>query len=110
MYRDTVTIRQDSSPAGSPVPDYSGEPFMTGVPCKITTIGGDSTYRGRMLEASVSHVVEMQYITGITPTMQLGVTGGIHTGADLNITSPRIVEAKGRARKLEIYVTQQAGR
>lgn len=110
MYRDTVTIQQDSSAAGSPVPDYSGAALMSAVPCKIQEIGGDSTYRGRMLEASVSHVVELQWMSGVTPTMRLYVTGGVHAGAYLNITSVRVVENKGRARKLEIYASQQVGR
>lgn len=108
MYRDTVTIQQDSSTTN--VPDYTGAALISSVPCKITCIGGDSTYRGRMLEASLSHVVEMQYMSGVTPTMRLSVTGGVHSGATLNISSVRVVENKGRARKLEIYATEQAGR
>lgn len=108
MYRDTVTIQQDSSTTN--VPDYTGAALMSSVPCKITCIGGDSTYRGRMLEASLSHVVEMQYVSGVTPTMRLSVTGGIHSGSILNISSVRVVENKGRARKLEIYAAEQVGR
>lgn len=107
-YRDTVTIQQDSSTTN--VPDYTGAALMSSVPCKIQSIGGDSTYRGRMLEASVSHVIELQWLSGVTPTMRLSVTGGVHSGAVLNISSVRVVETRGRARKLEIYATQQAGR
>lgn len=109
-YRDRITIQTDTSDAGESVPEYGVTNLATGVPCKIQTIGGDSTYRGRMLEASVSHVVEMQWITGVTPTMRLLVTAGVHNGAALNITSSRVIENRGRARKLEIYATQQAGR
>jgi hypothetical protein len=109
-YRDTVTIRPDSSAGGTGEPDYSGSATITGMPCKITTIGGDTTYRGRMLEARTSHVVEMQYIAGVTHTARLEVTGGIHVGKNLNISSVRIVEGNSRARKLELYCDERAGR
>ena len=109
-YRDTVTIQQDSSAGGTAEPDYSGAALIDGVPCKITTIGGDTTYRGRMLEARTSHVVEMQYYAGITPTMRLYVTGGIHVGSYLNITSVRVVDRSGKARKLELYCDEKEGR
>lgn len=109
-YRDTVTIERDSSPGGTEVPDYSGNPLIAGMPCRIQTISGDSTYRGRMLEAHTSHVVEMQWLDDVTPTCRLSVTGGIHAGALLNIVSTRPLEGGGRARKLEIYCTEQVGR
>lgn len=109
-YRDTVTIQQDSSTGGTAEPDYSGAALMSGVPCEIRTIGGDSTYRGRMLEARTTHVVEMQYLSGVTPTMRLSATGGIHSGRVMNIASVRVVERNGRARKLELYCEELAGR
>jgi hypothetical protein len=109
-YRDTVTIQQDSSANGSAEPNYSGTAFMESVPCKIQTIGGDTSYRGRMLEARTSHVVELQHISGVTPTMRLYVTGGIHNGSYLNIGSIRVVEGHGRARKLELYCEARPGR
>jgi hypothetical protein len=105
-----VTIERDKSANGTAEPDYSGEPFMAGLPCRITTIGGDTTYRGRMLEARTTHVVECQWIDGVTPTMRLNVTGGIHAGAILNITSRRVVEKPGTARKLEMYCEERPGR
>ena len=110
MYRDTVTIRPDSSAGGTAEPNYSGAATIIDVPCKITTIGGDTTYRGRMLEARTSHVVEMQYLSGVTHTARLEVTGGINSGKNLNITSVRIREDRGRARKLELYCDERPGR
>lgn len=109
-YRDTATIEQDSSAGGTAVPDYSGAALLSGWPCSIKTISGDSSYRGRMLEAQVSYVVEGQYYSGITPTMRLNVTGGIHTGKILNIGAIRPVEGNGRARKIELYCEERAGR
>lgn len=109
-YRDTVTIQQDSSAGGTGEPDYSGAALMAGVPCKITSIGGDSTYRGRMLEGRQTHVVEMQYVAGVTDTMRLSVTGGIFVGRYLNISEVRIIEKNGRARKLELYCGERVGR
>ena len=109
-YRDTVTIEQDSSANGTAEPDYTGAPLMSAVPCEIRTIGGDTSYRGRMLEARTTHVVECQWIDGVTPTMRLNVTGGIHAGHVLNISSTRIIEGRGRARKLELYCEERPGR
>lgn len=109
-YRDRITIQADTSSTSEEVPEYGSTDLATGIPCKIQTIGGDSSYRGRMLEAGVSHVVEMHWITGVTPTMRLLVTAGVHNGAALNIVSSRVIENRGRARKLEIYASQQVGR
>ena len=109
-YRDTATIEQDSSAGGSAVPDYSGAALISGWPCSVKTISGDSSYRGRMLEAQVNHVIEGQYISGITPTMRLTMTGGIHAGKIFHIGSSRIVEGNGRARKIELYCEERAGR
>jgi hypothetical protein len=109
-YRDTATIQQDSSAPGTAVPDYSGTALLSGWPCKVVTISGDSSYRGRMLEAQVNYVVEAQYFAGITPTMRLLMTGGIHVGKLLNIGSIRVIEGNGKARKIELYCEERAGR
>jgi hypothetical protein len=109
-YRDTATIQQDSSLGGTATPDYSGAALLTGWPCKVTTVSGDSSYRGRMLEAQVNYVVEGQYYAGITPTMRLSMTGGIHSGKVFNIATIRTIEGNGKARKLELYCEGLAGR
>lgn len=109
-YRDMVTIQQDSSLGGAPVPDYSGSALMAAVPCSVTARGGNEAYRGRMLEAHVTHIVECQYIEGVTPTMRLYVTGGIHSGKYLNVEYANVFEGGGRARKLELHCVENVGR
>lgn len=107
-FRDLVNVQQDSSAAGNPVPDYSGSALYSDVACDITTVAGDETYRGRQLEAHVSHVVLMQYMPSVTPKMRLLVTGGILSGSVLNIVSVRPKDYDGRAPKLELYCKELA--
>jgi len=107
VYRDTVTIQQNSAADGSPVPDYSGAAFMSSVPCRITSRGGNESYRGRVLDASLTHIVEMQFIADVLPSMRLYVTGGVHAGRYLNIAYVQPVEMNGRARKLELQCVSQ---
>lgn len=107
-FRDSITIQQDSSAAGNPVPDYSGTALYTGVPCDVSTIGGDERYRGRQLEAHVTHVVRLQSISGITPKMRVLVTGGFCLGSLLNIEAVRPMDYDGRAPKLELHCKELA--
>ena len=100
-YRDTVTIQSMTATGGDVVPAY-GSDFMIGVPCKIFTRGGDETYKGRVLESHLTHVVEMQWLDGIEPNMRLLVTGGIHAGKYFNVQYVRPLEGNGRARKAEL--------
>lgn len=100
-YRDTVTIQNMTAAGGDAVPEYDSN-LMAGVPCKIFTRGGDETYKGRILEAHLTHVVEMQWIDGIKPGQRLYVTGGIHVGRYLNVQYVRPLEGNGRARKAEL--------
>ena len=106
-YRDTVTIQQNSAADGAATPDYTGAAFMSAVPCQITSRGGNESYRGRVLEAHLTHIVESQWIDGVLPSMRLYVTGGIHTGRYLNIAYAQPVEGNGRARKLELQCMSQ---
>lgn len=102
-YRDVVDIKSNTAADGSPTPDYSGTAFVASVPCKITARGGNEQYRGRTLEASITHAVEMQYIDGVLASMRLDVVGGVHTGRKLNVIYAIPVEGVGRARKLELH-------
>lgn len=86
---------------GTEVPAFNTT-FVSGVPCSIFTRGGSETYRGRMLEAHLTHVVEMQWIDGLNPQMQLQVTGGISSGRTLNVQYVIPIEGNGRARKAEL--------
>ena len=110
IFRDRATIEQDSSAGDTAVPDYSGTPFLVDYPCRITTIGGDETYRGRMLEAHLTHVVEGHYYEGITPSMRLNVTGGRHTGNYLNIVYTKLVEQPGLPPMWELQCRENVGR
>jgi len=100
-YRDTVTIQTQDAADGTAVPSF-GTNFMTGVPCQVNSRGGNETYRGRMLEAHLTHIVEMNYLDGVLPSMRLYVTGGVHAGRYLNIAYAQPVEGNGRCRKLEL--------
>ena len=102
-YRDLVTIQRDSAADGVAVPDFSGTPLMEAVPCKVTSIGGNETYRGRTLEPHIKYVVELQYIPHVTPTMRVRVTEGIHVGRYLNIEYISTLDGGGRSRKLELH-------
>ena len=101
-YRDTVTIQQNNAADGSPTPDFSGSAFMAAVPCCVTSRGGNEQYRGRMLEAHLTHIVEMNWLDSVLPSMRLYVTAGIHAGRYLNIVYAQPIEGNGRNRKLEL--------
>lgn len=103
-YRDLITIEREVSADGEPVPDYSGGDLYTSVPCDIVTTGGDETYRGRQLEAHLSHVITMQYLPNITPRMRVTITGGTLAGRTIHIAYVRPIDVQnGMSRKLELY-------
>lgn len=106
-YRDTVTIQQNSAADGSATADYSGSAFMSAVPCRIVSRGGNESYRGRVLESHLTHIVEAQWVAGVLPSMRLYVTGGIHSGRYLNIAYVQPVEGNGRTRKMELQCFSQ---
>ena len=94
-YRDTVTIQSMTATGSDATPVY-GSNLIT------WHAGGDETYKGRILEAHLTHVVEMQWIDGLEPNQRLYVTGGIHAGRYLNVQYVRPLEGGGRARKAEL--------
>ena len=69
QYRDRIHIYNETSAAGSDDPAYSTT-LWRNLPCSITAVAGGETYRGRQLEATVTHVIEMRYYEGILPTMR----------------------------------------
>lgn len=102
-FRDRCDIQSDGSTDSNPVPDYTTyAPLYESVPCDITTVSGSETFRGRQLEAGMSHVVEMQYLPEINSTMRVSVTGGLLSGRTLHIASVVPVDFDGRARKLQL--------
>ena len=109
FYPDRVTIEEDGSAAGERVSFSSN--VVTGWPCRINSISGDETWRGRTLEGSVSYVLEGPYIDGVTDKMRLSVTSGrgMFDGLSLNIKAARPRQAKGRQRQLEVYCVENTG-
>jgi hypothetical protein len=108
-FRDSVDIYEDKSLAGSPVPDYSGDPIYRAVPCSIMTTAGDESFRGRQLEAHLTHVVEMHNYPNITATCRL-VDRGRLSGRALNVRQVRHldVDTKGRRQIVQIYCEEAA--
>lgn len=107
QFRERVEIQQDSSAAGASAPDYSGTPKYRSVPCSITAISGQETWRGRQLEAHRSHVIECHFINDIRPTMRAKVLSGMYRGAYLNIDNVRPREREpGKLRTLELLCTE----
>lgn len=100
--RELGDIDQDASDTNDPHPDYSGKPYMCGVPASIASVGGDETYRGRQLKAGTTHVVEIRRVIGITPDMRYRVTQGQYRGRVLQITSVRDLTAEGIPQRMQL--------
>ena len=69
QYRDRIHIYSETSAAGSDDPAFATT-LWRDLPCSITAVSGGETYRGRQLEATVTHVIEMRYYEGILPNMR----------------------------------------
>lgn len=69
QYRDRIHIYSETSAAGADDPAFAST-LWRDLPCSITAVGGGETYRGRQLEAIVTHVIEMRYYEGILPNMR----------------------------------------
>ena len=107
-YRDYVDAYADVSAAGEAVPDYSGDPFYQAIPCSIVTVSGDETYRGRQLEAHITHVIETRYLPDIVATTRLIARGRL-SGRVFNVDSVReIDQTKGRPQALLIKCVELA--
>lgn len=82
--KDAVTIQTDTSNAGDEDPSYTAQ--KTAIPCRITSITGQETWRGRQLEATVDYVVEFGTLrTDVDAQARLVVTGGVHNGVTMNV-------------------------
>ncbi len=103
IFRDRCNIQSDNSADGNPIPDYTTYAAKyESVPCDVTTISGSETFRGRQLEAGLSHVVELQYLPDVLPSMRVSVTGGTLRGRTLNIAAVVPLDFNGRKRKLQL--------
>jgi len=106
-FPDRATIQQDSSLDGSPVEDFSGTALKSSIPGRLVDVSGDETYRGRQLEAHVSHVFECRYFSGVLPTMRLLMVGGIHGGKYLNIAYVKVVREQGKIPMQWLYCREK---
>lgn len=68
-YRDRIHIYRETSAVGADDPAFAST-LWRDLPCSITAVSGGETYRGRQLEAVVTHVIEMRYYDGILPNMR----------------------------------------
>lgn len=70
QYRDRVHVYRETSADGSDDPAFATT-LWRDLPCSITAVSGGETYRGKQIEATVSHVIEMRYYAGILPSMRI---------------------------------------
>lgn len=68
-YRDRIHVYRETSADGSDNPAFANS-LWRDLPCSITAVSGGETYRGRQIEATVTHVIEMRYYDGILPSMR----------------------------------------
>ena len=108
FFPDRAEIQQDSSTADNPSQTWTGKAFKESLPCKVTDTSGDETFRGRQIEAHISHVVECRYFSGVTPSMRLYLTGGIYNGRTLNIEYVKIVREAGKIPLQWLYCKELA--
>ena len=69
QYRDRIHIYNETSADGSDDPAFATT-LWRDLPCSITAVTGGETYRGRQIEATVTHVIAMRYYAGILPNMR----------------------------------------
>lgn len=97
--RHNVHWQQDTSDIGSD--DNSFTDFLRNYPCNIEPVGGQESYRGKQLEATVTHVITGRRVQGAQPTMRL------YEPVDeryFNIV--RILDIRGRRHDIEIHATE----
>lgn len=106
-YRNRATIQRRSEADGESAPTW-GTSVITGYPCKITTISGQETYRGRQMEAGITHVVEGRRLSSaITSKDRLSITAGTHSGKTLNIKAVHnVIDRRGKE-QLEMYCAEK---
>jgi len=95
VFRDVVTIQQDDASAGDEGPTYSDR--VAGVPCSITQISGDETWRSRRLTERVDFVIQCWHSETLAQTKatdRVLVTGGVFVGKTLNVVFPRIDQTR----------------
>jgi head-tail adaptor len=95
--RHYVTIQNDSSNIGDEQPSYMD--WMTDVPANVYEVRGSETFRGRQLEANVTHVIETRWYDGILPTHRV-----IWDSKTIDLSAA--IDRDGRKRFLELHGNQ----
>ena len=98
--RHSVTVQVENSDDGDDDPTYTT--FMAAVPCNIVPVGGSEVYRGRQLEATVTHLVYMRRLDGMLPTMRLYEPTDLRT-----FEIVRVLDVDGRRINSEVQVTEK---
>lgn len=95
QYRHRVDIRVDQSNDGDENPDFSGDPFAKCLPGNMFDVSGMENWRGRQIEATITHIFETRFYKGIEPEMRIDFDG-----RQMQIS--RVLDRDGRRRYLEI--------
>lgn len=80
---ERVTIYQDAATDDSADPSYTS--YSADVPCDITSVSGEETFRGRQLQPGVSYVVEIDLDTSTKPDMKVVPSTGVYNGVVLYV-------------------------
>lgn len=107
MFRELVDIERDTSPDGATGPDYASTRYRN-VPCSIAIVSGDESFRGRQLEAHLSHVVELHWMPDIQADDRVKVKGGIFDGRKLNVVHVHDLSGDGVPHRLQLYCRELA--
>lgn len=97
--RHCVNVQQDTSDDGDGDPEFTS--YARDVPCNIVPVSGSETYRGRQLEATISHLIYMRRVDGLLPTMRLVEQG---TSRQFNII--RVLDEDGRRTNMEVQASE----
>ena len=98
IYDPNTSQTASGYPAESPKPMHDGY----NVPAWVYGIGGGEPYRDQQVEANITHVVELRYLSGVKQSHH--IKWGTRR---LNID--KLVDVDGRQRKLVLYCTEVGG-
>lgn len=107
-FPDRADIQQDSSTDDNPSEEFTGTEFKKNVPGRVIDTGGDETYRGRQIEASITHVYECRYFSGVLPTMRLVMVGGIYKDRVFDIKFVKVIREQGKIPQQWLYCSELA--
>ncbi len=92
LYRHSIKFQDDNAADSVVDPDY--QDHLTGVPAAIVPKGGGEIYRGVLLQAQTTNVIECRYISGLLPNMII-----IDEFTKTNYTINKMLNVGGRNRE-----------